>query len=151
MGLELIHAHECSFYCIDLSCFLPENVFLRSLDSGLSLFIKANQLHATDGISPSCLMNKQHLISKFHLRHLTRINSSHLAADNGDMVTQDCLEDYTQCDKDEELRKITKEDLIENNMLISPAKKDGYRIQCINTTEDKPNIVRDIRDYSKDK
>ena len=117
--------------CIDLNCFLPENVFLRSLNTGLSLFIKANKLTATEGISPSCMMNKQQLISKFHLKHLQKVNSSHFSDDNGDIVTKDCLEDYSQCDKNTELRKITKEDLLEDNLLISPARKDGYRIQCI--------------------
>ena len=120
--------------CMEMNCFRPEDIYLRSPSSGLTMFIRSNRLTAIKGLSPSCLMTNDHLISKFHMKHMDAINNTHFKDDDNNVVSKECLLSYDQCDKDIELRKIVKEDLLENNLLISPSKDAGYRIQCIKAT-----------------
>ena len=130
--------------CIEMDCFTPAEMFLSSQNVGLSLFIKASRLKASPGLSPACILNKQNMISKYHMQHLVYLNESHFQDSEDNYVKRACLENYNQCDKEKDMRNIESSDLLENNLLLSPSKDFGYRMQCLN-----PIVVQSAGKYQR--
>ena len=116
--------------CIDLTCFDSKGIHLSVNSQGLALFIKGNMLSAQAGVTPSCSMNSRQEISIHHMKHMSVLNSTHLQ-DGDYKVKIECLSDYALCSKEENIRHINKNDLIEGNLLLSPGKKGSFKIQCI--------------------
>ena len=108
--------------CIDLTCFDSKGIHLSVNSQGLALFIKGNMLSAQAGVTPSCSMNSRQEISIHHMKHMSVLNSTHLQ-DGDYKVKIECLSDYALCSKEENIRHINKNDLIEGNLLLSPWQK----------------------------
>ena len=116
--------------CIDLTCFDSKGLHLGVNSKGLSIFIRGHVLSATAGKTPSCSMNSRQEISIHHMKHMEEINGTHLKYKD-EVVKIECLTDYALCPKEDNVRKIANNDLIEKNLLLSPGKKESYKIQCL--------------------
>ena len=121
---------EGQLVCRSLRCHKPEDIHLLKTAQGLGLFLKGRRLEAVEGVSPSCKMDVKERISIYHLQHMKEVNDTYFESEDGEIVEKKCLLDYTKCSSTL-LRFIDHEDLIDGNILISPARKTGVLIQCL--------------------
>ena len=116
--------------CLDLTCFSSDGIHINSNKDGLSVFIRGKMLAAAPGVTPACSMTSNQQISIHHLKHMDRVNTTHLK-DGDNIIAVECLENYASCPKDGNIRSVVSHDLIDGNILLSPAKKGSFKIQCI--------------------
>lgn len=131
--VEKIMETSSDLHCSHFICYKTDEVHLLRSKNGLQLYAKTKALKAEAGYTPSCRFNDDEMISRFHLKHLKAHNDTFLT-DGVDLVERKCLERYQNCPKSL-LRPVSlTNDLIQNNVLISPAKDGAVFIQCIKNT-----------------
>ena len=76
-------------------------------------------------------MTPGNMISKYHLIHLREYNDTFYKTQEDEEVEIKCLKKYTNCSQDQ-LRKITEDDLLEGGLFLYPGKNEEAWIQCLN-------------------
>ena len=123
---ELLEQKEHN--CKELRCQDSSDVHIVIHKAGIKIVSYGRDLRAKGGYTPSCKMKKGK-VNRFHLKHMTKHNISHYITTNEEVVTEACLLNYDQC-KEEELRDIEPQDLIDGKIFLIPSGKQGFLVQC---------------------
>ena len=126
---EISELLEAKLYnCKEFHCQDNEDVHIVVHKTGVKVVSYGRDLQASGGFIPACTFHEDK-VNKFHLKHMTRYNSSHFQTANEEIVEEACLKNNDQC-KEEDMRNLQSSDFIDGKVFLIPSGKEGFLVQC---------------------